>query len=86
MSVADPDQPPRPTAGVDWAQDDHAVAIVAPDGEQTGRFPVHHDAAGLRTLVCKLLTVGVGEVGDVGEEGLAHGDLRRARGGRGGFV
>jgi hypothetical protein len=24
---------PRPTAGVDWAQDDHAVAIVDPDGE-----------------------------------------------------
>ena len=45
----------RPTGGVDWAKDDHAVAIVDPEGEQIGRFPVTHDAAGLRTLVRKLL-------------------------------
>ena len=59
MSVTDPteavDRPQdlssRPTAGVDWATDDHAVAVVAPDGEQTLRFPVTHDAAGLRTGV-----------------------------------
>ena len=56
MSVTDPTEPverPRPTGGVDWAKDDHAVAVVAPDGEQTlpvldhprrGR-PAHHDQA-----------------------------------------
>ncbi|MEN3265711.1 MAG: hypothetical protein V7646_2605, partial [Pseudonocardia sp.] len=26
MSVTDPIEPARPTAGVDWAQHDHAVA------------------------------------------------------------
>ena len=51
MSVTDVPEPPRPTAGVDWATDDHAVAVVAPDGEQTLRFPVTHDAAGLCTRI-----------------------------------
>jgi len=66
MSVADPAvtvEPPGPTAGVDWAKDDHAVAVVAPDGEQIGRFSITHDAAGLRTLVRRLLATGVAEVG-----------------------
>ena len=63
MSVTDVAEPPRPTAGVDWATDDHAVAVVAPDGEQTLRFPVTHDAAGLRTLIRRLLAVDVAEVG-----------------------
>ncbi|MQA14217.1 MAG: transposase, partial [Pseudonocardiaceae bacterium] len=44
-------EPPRPTAGVDWASEDHAVAVVDHDGEQTHRFSVAHDAAGLRTLI-----------------------------------
>jgi transposase len=63
LSVTDPAEPARPTAGVDWAKDDHAIAIVGHDGEQIGRFPVAHDAAGLRTLVRKLLAAGVTEVG-----------------------
>jgi transposase len=63
MSVTDVPEPPRPTAGVDWATDDHAVAVVAPDGEQTLRFPVTHDAAGLRTLIRRLLAADVAEVG-----------------------
>jgi hypothetical protein len=49
MSVTDPTEPverPRPTGGVDWAKDDHAVAVVAPDGRQTLRFSITHDAAG----------------------------------------
>ena len=37
MSVTDEPGSRRPTAGVDWATADHAVAIVDPDGEQTGR-------------------------------------------------
>ena len=53
MSVTDPTEPverPRPTGGVDWAKDDHAVAVVAPNGEQILRFSVTHDAAGLPRL------------------------------------
>ena len=65
MSVTDAADPvePSPTAGVDWATDDHAVAVVAPDGEQTLRFSITHDAAGLRSMVRRLLAAGVAEVG-----------------------
>jgi len=51
LSVTDTPEPPRPTAGVDWASADHAVTIVDADGEQIDRFPVAHDAAGLGILV-----------------------------------
>lgn len=62
MSIA-----PVPTArvcgGVDWAKDDHAVAVVDADGEVLDRFSVAHDAAGLKSLVKRLLRRQVGEVG-----------------------
>jgi len=48
---------------VDWAKDDHAVAIIDPDGQVLHRFAVTHDAAGLKSLVRRLLTAGVDEVG-----------------------
>ncbi len=63
MSVTDTPDPARPTAGIDWASTDHAVSIVNRDGEQIDRFPVAHDAAGLRTLIRKLLAAGVEKVG-----------------------
>ena len=63
MSVTDAHEPPRPTAGVDWAKDDHAVAVVTGDGEQTERLSVRHDAAGLRSMVKRLLRAGVDQVG-----------------------
>ncbi|MGI8814912.1 MAG: IS110 family transposase [Pseudonocardia sp.] len=78
MSVTDPTQSPRPTAGVDWAQDDHAVTIVDPEGEQTDRFPITHDAAGLRTLIRRLLTAGVVEVGIERPDGPVVDALRAA--------
>jgi transposase len=71
-------EPPRPTAGVDWAKDDHAVAVVAPDGEQTLRFSVSHDAAGLRSLVKQLLAAGVAEVGIERPDGPVVDALRQA--------
>lgn len=75
---ADVVEPPRPTAGVDWAKDDHAVAIVAPDGEQTHRFSITHDAAGLRSLVKRLLAAGVAEVGIERPDGPVVAALRQA--------
>jgi transposase len=54
--------PPGSTAGVDWARDDHAVAIVDPDGRQTQRFRVPHTAVGLGELVGRLHRAGVGQV------------------------
>jgi transposase len=53
----------RVTAGVDWAKDDHVVCVVDEHGEVVDRFTVAHDAAGLRRMCRRLLTVGVGGVG-----------------------
>jgi transposase len=55
--------PAAVTAGVDWAKDDHAVCVVDDQGEVIARFSVAHDGAGLRTLVRRLLTAGVEQVG-----------------------
>jgi transposase len=80
MSVTDPREPvePRPTGGVDWAKDDHAVSVVAPDGEQTHRFSVTHDATGLRMLVKRLAKTGVVEVGIERPDGPVVDALRGA--------
>lgn len=85
MSVTDPDASARPvvsaaapTAGVDWASTDHAVSVVGTDGEQTHRFSISHHAAGLRTLVGKLLSAGVAEVGIERPDGPVVDALRAA--------
>jgi transposase len=81
MSVTDPTEPverPRPTGGVDWAKDDHAVAVVAPDGRQTLRFSITHDAAGLRTMIKRLLAADVAEVGIERPDGPVVDALRAA--------
>ena len=62
MSVAEGAVPPRPTGGVDWAWENHAVAVVGPDGVARERFTVEHSVSGLRTLVRRLLAAGVEEV------------------------
>jgi transposase len=54
---------PPPTGGVDWASTDHAVAIVDADGQQTNRFPIAHDRAGLAAMTRRLLAAGVERVG-----------------------
>jgi transposase len=63
MSVTQQGVPGRACAGVDWAKDDHAIAIIDPDGQVLDRFTVTHDAAGLKSLVRRLLAAGVDEVG-----------------------
>jgi transposase len=50
------------TSGIDWARDDHAVAIVDGRGRQIHRCTVEHTTAGLRELVTTLGKHGVGEV------------------------
>jgi transposase len=62
-SNALPDQPlNRVTAGLDWARDDHAVAVVDDRGRQIDRDTVEHSAAGLRQLLSLLARHQVGEV------------------------
>lgn len=51
-----------PTAGVDWASQDHAVAIVDAHGKKREVFTITHTAAGLRQLVRRLRQAGVQDV------------------------
>ncbi len=50
------------TGGIDWARDDHAVAVVDSAGRQIKRFGVTHSDAGLRDLIAELTSAGVAEV------------------------
>jgi transposase len=50
------------TAGLDWATDDHAVAIVDTSGQVVTRFTVPHTTAGLRELVSRLAGAGATEI------------------------
>ncbi len=50
------------TAGVDWACDDHAVAVVDAAGRAVSEFVVAATAAGLREMLRRLASVGVREV------------------------
>jgi transposase len=50
------------TGGIDWARDDHAVAVVDGRGREVARTMVEHTAAGLRELTGFLGKHGVGEV------------------------
>ena len=54
--------PGHRTAGVDWARDDHAVAVVDASGQVVDRFTVAHTAPGLRDLVRRLAKAGAHEV------------------------
>ena len=63
MSVTPDRAGPRVCAGLDWAKDDHVVCIVDPEGEVLDRFTVSHTAAGLKTLVRRLLAADVTEIG-----------------------
>jgi hypothetical protein len=53
----------RVCAGLDWAKNHDAIAIIVLDGQVVDRFAVTHDAAGLKSLVRRLLKAGVGEAG-----------------------
>ncbi|MCC6438843.1 MAG: IS110 family transposase [Acidimicrobiales bacterium] len=58
-----PEVPPNDvTAGVDWARDDHALAVVDGRGREIHRCTVDHTAAGLRQLIGVLARHGVGEI------------------------
>jgi transposase len=78
MSVTDAPQSARPTGGVDWANDDHAVSVVDPDGEQIQRFSIPHNAAGMRALVRRLVSARVVEVGIERSDGPVVDALRQA--------
>ena len=51
-----------PTAGIDWASTDHAVAVVDVHGTQSVREMVEHTTAGLQRMMRLLTRAGVREV------------------------
>ena len=58
-----PDVPPGAvTAGVDWSNDDHAVAVVDAAGRAIERFTVPDTGRGLEDLACRLKGAGVAEI------------------------
>lgn len=58
-----PDQPPNGvTAGIDWAKDDHVIAVVDAAGKMMDRFTVDHTSAGLGRLVRRLARANAAEV------------------------
>ncbi len=63
MNASTPATIRRPTAGIDWASDDHAVAVVDPDGVVVTRCTVEHTGAGLRVLIKALQRAEVDVVG-----------------------
>jgi hypothetical protein len=58
MSVQQEVGQSRVTAGVDWASQDHAVAVVDVDVVLRQRFAVSHTAADLRRMVRELRRAG----------------------------
>lgn len=63
MSVDQEPARARVTAGVDWAKEEHAVCVVDAEGGVSGQFTIGHDAPGLRSMVRRLLSAGVTQVG-----------------------
>jgi len=61
-SALPPAAPNGVTGGIDWARDDHAVAVVDATGTPIERFTVTHTADGLRELPRRLDRLGVSEV------------------------
>src|SRR5664280_41711 len=58
-----PTNPPNGrTAGVDWAKDDHVVAVVDSTGTAIDRFTVPHTDTGLAELTRRLALAGCAEV------------------------
>jgi transposase len=49
------------TAGIDWAAEDHAAAVVDAAGDVVTRFTVEHTAVGLSSLVARLRKAGAAE-------------------------
>jgi transposase len=50
------------TCGIDWARDDHAIAIVDSQGRVVHQSTIEHSAAGLRELLAVLTRTGTAEV------------------------
>ncbi len=73
-----PLEPDQVVAGIDWAAQDHAVAVVDSAGRLVERFTVEHSAVGLRELTRRLTRAGAGEVAIERPDGLVVDGLLAA--------
>ena len=72
------------TCGIDWARDDHAVAIVDSGGRAVYRGVIEHSARGLSDLIVVLDRAGATEVAIERPDGPVVDALLRSRSDRGG--
>jgi transposase len=60
----------RPSAGIDWASEEHALCVVDAAGQRLAGELFAHDEAGIRQLVARMRSLGVGRVAIERPEGL----------------
>lgn len=60
----------KPSAGVDWASEEHALCVVDAAGGKLAGELFAHDEAGIRALVARMRSLGVGRVAIERPDGL----------------
>jgi transposase len=60
----------KPSAGIDWASEEHALCVVDAAGQRLAGELFAHDEAGIRALVARMRSLGVGRVAIERPDGL----------------
>jgi transposase len=60
----------KPSAGIDWASTEHALYVVDPQGKTVASELFAHDEGGIRALVARMQSLGVGQVAIERPDGL----------------
>lgn len=60
----------KPSAGIDWASEEHALCVVDAAGRKSAGELFAHDEAGIRSLVARMRSLGVGRVAIERPDGL----------------
>jgi transposase len=60
----------EPSAGIDWASEEHALCVVDAEGRKLAGELFAHDEAGIRALVARMRSLGVGRVAIERPDGL----------------
>jgi transposase len=60
----------KPSAGIDWASEEHALCVVDAKGGKLAAELFGHDEAGIRALIARMRSLGVGRVAIERPDGL----------------
>ena len=60
----------KPSAGIDWASEEHALCVVDAEGRKLAGELVAHDEAGIRQLIARMRSLDVGRVAIERPDGL----------------